>query len=217
MSVIALVEIAVRLDQDPEATAAVLQDAVLESGWTHRFILPLATGCALDDEPPFVRLFTQRELSTWRRARQRAHRRARGVKNERRLRGSPEWARAVLAALLFGDWPGPRKDSRRGESRSPWPLVAKNAREVYGEIGWRKSAVADVRWEAAACIRTLVQRFEATSNWSDFFESAFPLMTKPLLPLLREHVPEQLLSRLVTATIERDPTTSFAQQSEAEP
>lgn len=92
------------------SVAQVLDDAMQEDGWDHPAILPLAYGIALD-------------LPTQRGGYSGAFRRryGRAVRDVDGMRGTYEWALAVLAACLFGDWPlaVPLRDG----SRSPWPVV----------------------------------------------------------------------------------------------
>lgn len=115
-----LFRLAVMAQTDRDAIP-VLHDAMLEEGWTHPAIMAVALGFDLAPRRPYFHNARQRE--NWERARDRDLGRARACHDEYAGR-SPAWAKAVLAAMLFGDWPPARK-RRYGPWRtaSPFALV----------------------------------------------------------------------------------------------
>lgn len=109
---------ALREPADPTGYAA-LGDHLLETGWRDTRVMMLCLGVPLESRPP-ARL-GEWGKSTWRSQREESI--AFADSNWDLYAGSTraDFARAVLATLLFGSW-RPASPYRNG-TRSPWPLV----------------------------------------------------------------------------------------------
>jgi hypothetical protein len=132
-----LVDLAVLSLTDSQALP-VLADAVQEAGWFDARVMQVMwpwRGART--------MNTRKRMSAWDRDRRKldklAWRRER-LELERLawLAGMPdhfatyaakpdrEWARAILAVLLFGDWPKRKFGPSAGPTGSPWPVVARS-------------------------------------------------------------------------------------------
>jgi hypothetical protein len=109
-----------------ESAVPILGDAVAEAGWHH--ICVMAT---------VLRFELEARIPSWANdveERKRQHEwTLRSANNAWEMYAGkhPAWAKAVLAALLFGEWSPPMKRiGRRYSTRSPWALVRKHVTRV---------------------------------------------------------------------------------------
>lgn len=112
-------DLAVMASADPDAIP-VLADAIEEERWTDARVMMLCIGVPLDPLPPW-RLGQQAAL-TWTEKRTRSIETAQTMAEQYATARRADWARAVLACLIFGEWPTAAKLSPYG-TRSPWPIV----------------------------------------------------------------------------------------------
>lgn len=106
-----LIAIAIRVNEDADAPVEVLADAILETGWRHPFVMPVLLGCDLDDNAA-----------------------ANGPEEVRAHAGTRDWARAVLAVLLFSEW----RWAVKGWCPQPWPLIRENAKNFSEKARWER-------------------------------------------------------------------------------
>lgn len=119
----ALLELAILATEDADA-AVVLDDAMQVDAWDHAAILPMLVGVDLAPRIPHFSNVHQR--ARFNREYERAHHNAN--RPGYRLRGqSTRWARAVLAAMIFGNWPHAKRLVPKLGTRSPFEL----AREMH--------------------------------------------------------------------------------------
>lgn len=117
-----LLAVAIAATAEPDG-APVLGDACLELGWRDMRVPALLIGVPLDDVPP-DHVVSLEGRHRW--CEQRLESLAFAAEHWDTYAGrSQSWARAVLAVLLFGDWPGPMR--RALGTRCPWPIVRRNA------------------------------------------------------------------------------------------
>lgn len=114
-------ELALLAVADP-SMVPVLGDACLELDWRHDLVPALLIGVPLDPVPPLAAGLRKR--LNWQRARSSSLRFA-ARQWDVYAGKTPAWARAMLAVLLFGWWPGPMTE--RDGTRCPWPIVRRNA------------------------------------------------------------------------------------------
>jgi len=118
-------ELAMLAVEDP-SMVPVLGDACIEMGWRHDLVPALLIGVPLDPVPPPEAGLRAR--LNWQRKRASSLRFA-AQQWDVYAGKTPAWARAMLAVLLFGWWPGPM--AYRHGTRSPWPVVRRNAQATH--------------------------------------------------------------------------------------
>lgn len=113
--------------QDDEDAVRILHDAMVEAGWRpkHPFLMPLALGMTV--APAHPGQMNTDQIEAWDRLV--AERDAAADRAWDFIAGrSRDWARAILATVLFGGWATPmRATPYPSSTRSPWSVVRRQA------------------------------------------------------------------------------------------
>lgn len=120
--------LAVMADADPDAIP-VLADAIIESKWgtsmRASFVMGLCFGVPLDPVPPDT-IKTSEARTRWHEKREESLKFAATQWDLYAGSARRDWAKAVLAVMLFGAW-APAKKTPMHDSRCPWLPVWRNA------------------------------------------------------------------------------------------
>jgi hypothetical protein len=157
-----------------ENAIPVLGDAILESDWLtddrQVFAMALCLGVPIDPVPP-GHIHTIEGRRAWQ-AKRRASLRFAAEQWDRYAGHRRDWARGVLATMLFEGWPQAKQTPRHG-SRSPWLLVWRNA--TWERRAWeaenrrlrqerRDAREAMDRIDRAASVRTIAQQYSGNGE-----------------------------------------------------
>ncbi len=117
----------------------VLADAIEEAGWRHPMVMPIIL--RMDINPPRPRSSNRSQRKAWERNVQAGYDAANNAWDVY-AGNRPDWAKAVLAVLLFGEWAGSKRSTGwLNGTRSPWAMIRKNVRQYTGRIARRYSGV----------------------------------------------------------------------------
>lgn len=141
-----LLEIAILVNANPEMIP-LLGDAIIESGWKDDRVACLCLGVPLDPVPPDT-IYTREGRSLWHQRRRASIEFAADQWDIYAPGARRDFARAVLAVLLFRDWSFAKKTPSYG-SRSPWLLVWRTATEPNRAIAAQQRAQRRERMTAA--------------------------------------------------------------------
>ena len=115
---------AIAAAQEPEG-AAVLSDRIIEAGWIDTRVMMLCLGVPLETRPP--EHLGERGRQSWSIQRKKSIDFANSQWELYVGSARADFVRAVLATLLFGDWP--KSSPLRNGSRSPFALVKAQMRQ----------------------------------------------------------------------------------------
>lgn len=119
--------------QDDPAAAPVLADAVIEARWRDARVMCLCLGVPWAEEPSYTRYATREARTKWRAKLRESVAFADTQWDLYVGSGRRDFARAVLAVLLFAGWAPAKKSAPLG-SRCPWPIVWRNTTATRREV-----------------------------------------------------------------------------------